>query len=514
LAVQEHFVKQLNRLPTVQTLLAASFIASTAFAAEKVALSWRLIANQSEGGYQAELTISNNSAHALADDWTIYFNSASKLLSESVSPQFELTHINGDFYSLRPGEQYEDIRPGDSAIISWRGTPWAINVSDAPSGFYIVRDERFGGPASPVSLPLEIGPFPSGDKLRRGENDLVPAVTPESRYKENESLTLLPPDTLVRVVPTPLELKQRPGTFAIRPATIIHYEPTLANEAAQLVTALEPLLGMKLKSMPMTGADSIAADGLVLRIGNVKNAAGETLGDEAYALRVNREGVEVIGSDPAGVYYGIQTLRALLPLAAYGKPIAGLEIDAVEIVDAPRFYYRGVHLDVARNFQRPETVKKLIDLMAFYKLNRLHWHLTDDEGWRLEIKQLPQLTGVGARRGHTLNESACLVPSHGSGPAPDDASSPGNGFYTQEELVDILRYAKDRHITVIPEIDLPGHARAAIKAMEARNLDAQGDDRTEAAILWMNPSTNRCKCGVIMLWTLAATTHTDLWIWS
>jgi hexosaminidase len=146
-----------------------------------------------------------------------------------------------------------------------------------------------------------------------------------------------------------------------------------------------------------------------------------------------------------------------------------LQIDATTIVDAPRFRYRGLHFDVARNFQRPATVKKLLALMAFYKLNRLHWHLTDDEGWRIEIKQLPELTSVGGRRGHTLDEENHLVPSYGSGPDPNDTASPGNGFYTQSELVEILQYAKDRHIEVIPEIDLPGHARAALKAMEARN---------------------------------------------
>ena len=133
------------------------------------------------------------------------------------------------------------------------------------------------------------------------------------------------------------------------------------------------------------------------------------------------------------------------------------------------FRYRGVHLDVARNFQSKATVKKLLDLMAFYKLNRLHWHLTDDEGWRIEIRALPELTDVGARRGHTLDEANHLVPSHGSGPFADDATSPGNGFYSQDDFVEILQYAHARHITVIPELDFPGHARAAIKAMEARH---------------------------------------------
>ena len=134
------------------------------------------------------------------------------------------------------------------------------------------------------------------------------------------------------------------------------------------------------------------------------------------------EGIEIIGGDPAGVFYGVQTLRALLPIDSYRQTNEEIEVDAMRIVDAPRFQYRGLHLDVARNFQTKQTVKKLLDLMAFYKLNRFHWHLTDDEGWRIEIKKLPELSEIGGRRGHTLDEAERLIPSYGSGPAPDPAS--------------------------------------------------------------------------------------------
>src|SRR4029079_5944092 len=198
---------------------------------------------------------------------------------------------------------------------------------------------------------------------------------------------------------------------------------------------------------------------------------------EAYALTATLNvGIEIVGSDSAGVFYGIQTLRSLAPIESYRQNQSEVSIDAVRIADAPRFRYRGLHLDVARNFQSRETVEKLLDLMAFYKLSRLHLHLTDDEGWRVEIKQLPELTKVGSRRGQTLDESAWLIPSQGSGSSPDAKSSPGTGYYSQDDFVEILRFAGQRHITVVPEIDLPGHARAAVKSMEARRrkLLAQG----------------------------------------
>ena len=245
-----------------------------------------------------------------------------------------------------------------------------------------------------------------------------------------------------------------------------------------------------------------APNAIHLRVADIE-VAGATKrdGDEAYTLTVSPEdGVEIVGSDPAGVFYGVQTLRALLPVESYGRRNDRIKIDAVRIADAPRFHYRGLHLDVARNFQTIQTVKKLIDLMAFYKLNRLHWHLTDDEGWRIEIKKLPELTAVGGRRGHTLDETEHLIPSHGSGPLTDAASSSGAGFYTQEELVEILRYAQARHVAVIPEIDVPGHSRAAIKAMEARHHRLAQQDANAANEFLLREPGDTSKYESVQMW--------------
>ena len=152
-----------------------------------------------------------------------------------------------------------------------------------------------------------------------------------------------------------------------------------------------------------------------------------------------------------------------------------MSLPALRVVDAPRFGYRGFMLDVARNFQPKAAVLRVLDLMARYKLNVFHFHLTDDEGWRVEIPSLPELTAVGARRGHTLDSSRFLPPAWGSGP---DVDRPyGSGFFSRADYAEILRYAAARHIEVIPELEMPGHARAAIKAMEARfrSLQAKGD---------------------------------------
>jgi hexosaminidase len=185
------------------------------------------------------------------------------------------------------------------------------------------------------------------------------------------------------------------------------------------------------------------------------------------------------------VAHGLQTLRDLMPLPG----AAALSLPELRIVDAPRFGYRGFMLDVARNFHGKETVFKWLDLMARFKLNKFHFHLTDDEGWRIEIAGLPELTTIGAVRGHSAKPGVRLQPAYGSGPDPRDAS--GSGHYTRADYIEILRYAKARHIEVIPEIEMPGHARAAVQAMEARYHRLKDAGSRDAARYLLNDLDDR-----------------------
>ncbi|MCR6503695.1 glycoside hydrolase family 20 protein [Bacteroides muris (ex Fokt et al. 2023)] len=171
---------------------------------------------------------------------------------------------------------------------------------------------------------------------------------------------------------------------------------------------------------------------------------------EAYQLKVNAEGVVISGASEAGVFYGIQTLRKSIPVLENSTPV----LAHVEISDAPRFDYRGAHFDVSRHFFTVEEVKSFIDMMALHNMNRLHWHITDDQGWRIEIKKYPLLTEIGSQRKET-------VIGHNSG---EYDGKPYGGFYTQEEAREIVAYAAERYITVVPEIDLPGHMQAALAA--------------------------------------------------
>ncbi len=181
---------------------------------------------------------------------------------------------------------------------------------------------------------------------------------------------------------------------------------------------------------------------------------------EAYRLTIGADGVTIEGASDAGVFYGIQTLRKSLP----AEPVSAVELAAVRIDDAPRFGYRGLHFDCSRHFFPADFVKRLIDLLALHNCNRLHWHLTDDQGWRLEIKNYPRLTEVGSVRAET-------VIGHNSG---EYDGTPHGGFYTQEEAREIVAYAAERHITIVPEIDMPGHMLAALTAYPELGCRGEG----------------------------------------
>ncbi len=458
-----------------------------------------MLDNHQDGAnsFKAALTITNKGTDDLTGEgWALYFNFVRMPIPERVPETVTFTHINGDFFKLAPTEAFSPVPPGERLRILFDAQFWIIKEAEAPAGFYVVFTDEEGRDGPPqVITDVTVAPFAARPQTDRMPGDNLPMPTPASRYAANQALTPLEDDAIPRIVPTPARLEKDTGALTLDRAFQIHYENGLDAEAAYLADALEPLLGARLKTLESTEA---AANVVVLNRGAV--AAGAS---EAYRLTIDTEtGITITGSDDAGVFYGIQSLRAWLPVEAYRQAQEAIRVDAVTVEDAPRFAYRGQHLDVARNFQSKDAVKKLLDVMAFYKLNKFHFHLTDDEGWRLAIDRLPALTEVGGRRGHTLDGHDRLVPSFGSGPDPDPAASNGSGFYTRADFIEILQHAHARHIEVIPEIDVPGHARAAIKSMQARHagLVAQGRGEEEDAFLLSEPD-DQSEYISVQMWT-------------
>lgn len=250
-----------------------------------------------------------------------------------------------------------------------------------------------------------------------------------------------------RVVPLPDVINGiKSADFKLTDQCLINY-PTgnrdMERNASMLSGYIEDLTGMHLSTRPTLASKD--------RTGNISLFLDPKIGNgEAYNIVVTPRGVEISASTPAGIFYGIQVLRKSLPVGA--SPVVNLP--AAQVAGSPRFGYRGMHLDCVRHFFGVETVKRYLDIMALHGMNRLHWHLTDDQGWRVEIKKYPRLTEVGGwRNGTTLGHNS-----------PVNDGIRYGGYFTQDEIRDIVRYAADRYITIIPEIDMPGHMVAALTA--------------------------------------------------
>ncbi|MFW5725461.1 MAG: beta-N-acetylhexosaminidase [Bacteroidota bacterium] len=270
-------------------------------------------------------------------------------------------------------------------------------------------------------------------------------------------LMLIPPLNIkASIIPEPVLMEKKRGSFRLDGNIELLYPDTsqvMARHASRLAEYLGRLPGMQVSIMSYNAASELPKRGIVLALGSALQKK------EGYVLEVSNRRILVQGEDLAGVFYGLQSLRQLLPTQMEDPDMAAalvnVKVDGVYIEDYPLFPYRGMHLDVARHFFSVEFVKKYLDLMALHKMNTFHWHLTEDQGWRIEIKKYPLLTEVGAWRKETLI-------GHGGRPPFKYDGTPYGGYYTQEQVKEIVEYAAQRHITVIPEIEMPGHATAAL----------------------------------------------------
>ena len=449
-------------------------------------LNWKLVRNGANAqNLQKQFgvfTLKNTGTSELGNNWAIYFNQNNEPFQDSVQANgLQINHINGNFFRLAPSANYQSLAAGQSIEFPYEGNNWSTKLSDAPEGLYIIFQQEDGTAGAPQYLDnYTITPFTEPQQIHRSKSDSFPIPTLAYRYEQNKKVKLLDQSELLPIVPTPQKVVQKSGTLQLSNSYTLCYPKTLENERNYLLQILESK-GLSIKDYE--GGNCVEKS-IQLSLG--------TGSAEGYKLNINpeKEQITIAGSDPAGVFYGIQSLRSLIPVNQLKDPKKDIILSAIQIQDAPRFPYRGMHLDVSRNFQPQTSVEKLLEVMATYKLNKFHFHLSDDEGWRLEIPDIPELTSIGAKRGHTLTEDTHLIPAYGSGPFVDNPESAGTGYFTRAQYIEILKYAKERHIEVIPEIDLPGHARAAIKAMEVRyqRLMKAGQEEAASQYLLSDPA--------------------------
>ncbi|NYE59174.1 hexosaminidase [Duganella sp. 1224] len=435
-----------------------------------IKLRWELVRNVFSdsapgGSTQARLILRNLDTRPLpARGWSLYLNWMEGVATGPLSGNLVLEQVAGNLFRIRPAPGFAGVAPGQTLNIDYVHPDLVIKLAKAPVGPYLVYDAA--PDVGQAIADYELLPVTRPEQLDKGNSGAKPVVTPQDTYRRNTSADLLPADALPMVLPTPLSLWRGSGTLRLPVAPAIVAPASLGNEAA-LARSLFGAAAPVRSARDGAAAPGVAAPGAASAAPQLRLSTGKVPGQsspEAYALTIDDNGIAIVGNSAAGVAYGLQSLRDLLPLP--GAAPNGVDLPQLQIVDAPRFGYRGFQLDVGRNFHTKETVFKWLDLMARYKLNAFHFHLTEDEGWRLEIPGLPELTSIGAVRGHSARPGVRLQPAYGSGPDPNDPS--GSGYYTRADYIEILRYAAARHIEVIPEVEMPGHARAAVKAMEAR----------------------------------------------
>ena len=393
---------------------------------------------------QVNMTLVNDGEAITSQDWAIYFHSI-RLILDVDSDQFTVTRLTGDLHKLEPTENFDGFAAGEEVVLPLVGEYWQLFETDFMPGAFVAAPNA--EPQLIASLNTEdTASFVNGlegKNLKRTPDDKNIMANAVSRFEKNADLKAQ--DVSSSLLPTPTSIENTGETFSVESGfKFVGFTESQQN----VISDRAELLG-------------VDTDGDLEVNATIKPNAfsGEQAVSGAYQLSIAKGGIEIIAFDDAGAFYAVQSIFGLVDIQNE------LTLPSVTIEDAPRFEYRGIMVDVARNFHSKQAILATLDQMAAYKMNKLHLHLTDDEGWRLEIPGLPELTDIGSNRCFDLDEKSCLLPQLGSGPTSDNF---GSGYFSKTDYVEILKYATARNIEVIPEIDMPAHARAAVVSMEAR----------------------------------------------
>ena len=391
-----------------------------------LSLHWEFGQNDVEPGIcEAYLTLTNTSEQELTHEgWTLYFNLMSLHPIYTEGDALRETEIQASWHSIEPTQTFAPLAPGESQTFTLRYKGSAIRENICPEGFFLVNTKPSTLNTKPISIPCTYAPYTRPEQMKRG------IVTWEKTpYADGEYV-----------------FDYVEGILGDR------------REAKGERREVQPLLPQPKQMTYADGVCEVAKAEIISR-------TDANMVKEGYTMIISPDTIRIEASDEAGVFYAKQTLKQW-----------GDTIPCGRVTDYPDLKHRGIMLDVVRNYYPVDSIYRILDMMAYHKLNVLHFHLSDDEAWRLEIPGLPQLTEIGSKRGYTTDESDCLLPMYCGG---WDAEAPttANGYITREKYIELLKYAGERHIRVIPEIDMPGHMRAAKKAMGNLLTDSAFDAR-------------------------------------
>lgn len=444
--------------------MALAAAALTLSAQSPIAVDWHMGQNNSTANnYSSRFVIKNISKQPLQGNWEFFFNQFSRSVSLPAGCPVDIQEVSTTYYRMRPNAGYKPLAVGDSLVIDMVMGGTLVNKCYVPAGGHVVMG---GDMAHPLAVVINCSPLDKPGQWR----DHKAYPDGNYMYAYNEAINGFGDGYTGNdydIFPAPKQVDIEDGFTQVGSLVTIKTGKLFQWGGYRRAKAL------LVSELQKRGVYASSGQGTVIEL--LLDKKMSTNG-EYYSLRVHDGKISIHGVTQAALMNGVKTLIAALD---HSK---GHRLQNCFVIDWPDFGYRGVMLDIARNFViNPDQYKRMIDLLAYYKLNTIQFHFTDDEAWRLEIPGFPELTQMAARRGATLDEKNYLAQIFDGNGNPDDLTQSANGYFTRAEFIDLLKYARSRGVRIIPEIETPGHARAAIMAMKSR---AANNPAAEQFRLW------------------------------
>ena len=396
------------------------------------------IKKMNESNFEVSLSILNSTNIDLNSVWSFHWNQQSSIVdSESIPDNIKYEYVAGQSYNILSFGKDYDLKSNESVNIDFNQFGDVKRISDLPVGGFIVSNNEI----------IDVK-FTYNWKYADGIEKLD-APSSKDRYDLYSPSSILNQSKLEIITPTPSEITILDGESSLKSL----YEISVDEYLDLDINTVESLFDEHFDTEFNNYSNSTDSDILVQYSDNFL--------EESYELSINENKILIKASDRAGALYGLQSLKQIMLVSKFEKTL----LKHILINDSPRFSYRGMLLDISRNFYGPDKIKQILDYLSFFKINHLDFRLTDDEGWRLEIPGLEELTEVGSKRAYTKDEFESLIPMYGSGP---DTNSTGSGYLSKLDFIEILKYAYNRNIKIIPQISYPTHLRSAIISMDVR----------------------------------------------
>ena len=415
-------------------LTASLFVLSCTTQSKEIEVVYE-IKKMNDWNFDVSLSILNSTNVDFDSVWSLHWNQQSSIVNnESIPENIKYEYVAGQSYNILTFGKNYDLKSNDSIRIDFNQSGIVKRISDLPVGGFIVSNNEI------IDVKFTYN-WKNADGIEK-----LDAPTSEDRYDLYAPGNVLDKSELEIIIPTPSEI------------TILDGESSLKSEYKVFV---DESLNLDINTVKSLFTENFNVD--------IKNSTDhdisvqyiDNLLEESYKLSIDENKISIEASGRAGALYGLQSLKQLFLASSLENKM----LKHMNISDSPRFSYRGMLLDISRNFYGPDKIKQILDYLSFFKINHLDFRLTDDEGWRLEIPGLEELTEVGSKRAYTKDEFESLIPMYGSGP---DINSTGSGYLSRVDFIEILQYADYRNIKVIPQISYPSHMRSAIISMDVR----------------------------------------------